>query len=155
YIAAVSKMKDIKRVFMYHGAEHKTIFCYESGAELNIENVRKNKRFHPRCGTSFLLIMVIIGIIVNGIIAAVFPAVTTITALWVAIKLLVLPLVCGIGYEIIRICGRYDNKITAVISAPGMWMQRLTTKEPTDDMIEVAIASLNAVKPENPEEDRW
>jgi len=155
YISCVSLMSDIKRVFMYHGAEHKTIFCYEGGQELTVDNVRKQQRFHPRCGTSFLILMLLIGIVINGLIASTFPAVTQFIVLWVAIKLLMLPLVCGIGYELIKICGRYENIATRIISAPGMWLQRLTTKEPDDTMIEVAIASLQAVKPENPEEDKW
>ncbi|MDO4742632.1 MAG: DUF1385 domain-containing protein [bacterium] len=156
YISAVSRMKDIKRVFMYHGAEHKTIFCYEKGNELTVENVRNNSRFHPRCGTSFLILMLFVGFIVNLILDIVLPdAFTSITALWVAIKIVMLPLICGIGYELIKICGRYENTVTKIISAPGMWMQRLTTKEPDDDMIEVAIVALTAVKPDNPDEDCW
>lgn len=155
YVALVSLMNDIKRVFMYHGAEHKTIFCYEAGLELNVENVRKMKRFHPRCGTSFMILMLVVGILINAALSILFPALTEITALWVAIKILVLPLMCGLGYELIRICGRYDNLLTRIISAPGMWLQRLTTKEPTDSMIEVAIASIEAVLPENPDEDNW
>lgn len=156
YISAVSLMKDIKRVFMYHGAEHKTIFCYEKGEELTVENVRKNSRFHPRCGTSFLILMLFVGFAVNLVLDFALPeAFTSITALWVAVKILMLPLICGIGYELIKICGRYENLATKIISAPGMWMQRLTTKEPDDDMIEVAIAALTMVKPENPDEDCW
>lgn len=155
YIAAVSLMKDIKRVFMYHGAEHKTIFCYEAGLELNVENIRKQSRFHPRCGTSFMFIMLIIGILVSLIISVTFPAVTQIIWLWVSIKILMLPLICGLGYELIKLCGRYDNTLTKIISAPGMWMQRITTKEPEDGMIEVAIRSLEAVIPQNSDEDRW
>lgn len=155
YIAVVSLMNDIKRVFMYHGAEHKTIFCYEQGLELNIENIRKQSRFHPRCGTSFMIIMLVVGIAISVIISISFPALTHYTWLWVSIKILMLPLICGLGYELIRICGRYDNLFTKIISAPGMWLQRLTTKEPDDSMIEVAIRSLEAVLPENPDEDRW
>lgn len=155
YIAAVSLMKDIKRVFMYHGAEHKTIFCYEGGQELTVENVRGQRRFHPRCGTSFMILMLIVSILISAIVSISIPAVTKITAVWVLIKLLLLPVICGVGYELIRVCGRHNNLITRIISAPGMWLQRLTTKEPDDSMIEVAIASLNAVIPENPDEDRW
>ncbi len=147
YVALVGQTKDIKRVFQYHGAEHKSIFCFESGEELNIENVRKNSRFHPRCGTSFMILMLVVGILSSFVIVTLFPSVTKIRILWVAIKLLMLPLVCGIGYELIKICGRHDNIVTRIIAAPGLWVQRLTTKEPEDDMIEVAIASLKAVLP--------
>lgn len=149
YVALVSLMKDIKRVFMYHGAEHKTIFCYEKGLELTVENVRKQKRFHPRCGTSFMILMLVVGILLNLIIVTVYPPITNITILWVAVKILTVPVVCGFGYELIRICGRYDNIITRIVASPGMWVQRLTTKEPDDDMIEVAIESLKAVIPED------
>lgn len=155
YLAAVSYMKDIRRVFMYHGAEHKTIFCYEKGLELNVENVRKQKRFHPRCGTSFMILMLIVSILLSFVIVTVFPSITKHRILWVVIKLLMVPFTCGLGYELIRICGRYDNIFTRAVSAPGRWVQRLTTKEPEDDMIEVAIASLKAVIPEDPEKDRW
>lgn len=155
YLAAVSCMKDIKRVFMYHGAEHKTIFCYEKGLELTVENVRKQKRFHPRCGTSFMILMLVVSIFIGFVVVTIFPKVTNYRILWVAIKFLMLPLICGIGYELIRICGRHDNLLTHIISAPGMWVQRLTTKEPEDSMIEVAIESLKAVIPDDPEKDRW
>lgn len=155
YIAAVSCMKDIRRVFMYHGAEHKAIFCYESGEELTVENVRKNSRFHPRCGTSFMVLMLIVGIVVSGSLSYLFPAVTRHLYIWVPVRLLLIPLICGLGYELIRICGRYDNILTRIIAAPGMWLQRITTKEPDDGMIEVAITALNAVIPENPNADRW
>jgi len=155
YISCVTLMGDIKRVFMYHGSEHKTIFCYESGEELTVANVRKQKRFHPRCGTSFLILMLLIGIIINGLIATIFPIVTKYIVIWVAVKILMIPLVCGLGYELIKICGRYENLATKIISAPGLWLQRLTTKEPDDTMIEVAIASLKAVIPENPDDDKW
>ncbi len=148
YMLLVSRMKDIKRVFSYHGAEHKTIFCYESGEELTVENVRKNKRFHPRCGTSFLILMVLVSIVVSFTISFLFPTLRDITILWVAVKLLTIPLICGLGYELIKACGRYDNTLTRIISAPGMWLQRITTAEPDDGMIEIAIAALNEVKPE-------
>lgn len=154
YMFAVSRMKDIKRVFMYHGAEHKTIFCFESGKELTVENVRPMRRFHPRCGTSFLILMVLVSVIVSSLIAIVFPAVTKIRLVWVLVKILMIPIICGLGYELIKICGRYDNLFTKIVSAPGMWLQRITTCEPDDSMIEVAIASLKAVIPENSEEDR-
>lgn len=148
YVSAISLMKDIKRLFQYHGAEHKTIFCYENGLDLTVENVRKMRRFHPRCGTSFLLIMVILSILINAIILAIFPTLADIRWLWVLIKLLMIPVVCAFGYELLKICGKYDNLFTKVVSAPGLWLQRITTKEPEDDMIEVAIASVKAVLPE-------
>ncbi len=155
YVAAVSCTKDIRRVFMYHGAEHKTIFCYENDEELTVENVRKQSRFHPRCGTSFMILMLIVGILISFLIVTLFPAITGYRAIWVTVKILLVPFVCGLGYELIKICGRYDNRLTRIIAAPGMWVQRLTTKEPEDDMIEVAIASLQAVIPEDPDKDRW
>lgn len=151
YVALTSLTKDIKRVFMYHGAEHKTIFCLENELPLTVENVKKQSRFHPRCGTSFMILMLVVGIIISFLIVTFFPEVTKITALWVAIKILIVPLICGIGYELIKFCGKHNNVITRIISAPGMWVQRLTTKEPEDDMIEVAIAAIEAVLPEDPE----
>ena len=146
YMALVTLNKDIKRVFQYHGAEHKTIFCYEHGLELNVENVRKQTRFHPRCGTSFIVLMLIVGILIGLFIPF--------TNVWLrsAVKILLLPVTVGIGYELIRICGRHDNIITHIIAAPGMWMQHLTTKEPKDEMIEVAIAAMKDVIPENGED---
>lgn len=154
YIWAVSLTKDIKRVFMYHGAEHKTIFCYEKGLELNVENVRKQKRFHPRCGTSFMILMILISIIFSTLIQIMFKGVYDIRWLWVIVKILLIPIICGTGFEVLRICGKYDNVLTKIISAPGLWIQRLTTKEPEDDMIEIAIAALRACEPENPDVDR-
>ncbi len=146
YMALVTLNKDIKRVFQYHGAEHKTIFCYEHGLELNVENVRKQTRFHPRCGTSFIVLMLIVGILIGLFIPF--------TNVWLrsAVKILLLPVTVGIGYELIRICGRHDNIITRIIAAPGVWMQHLTTKEPKDEMIEVAIAAMKDVIPENGED---
>ncbi len=155
YLAIVSQMKDIKRVFKYHGAEHKTIFCYEHGLELTVENVRRQIRFHPRCGTSFMFLMIIVGILISTVIVLVFPHVADYTYVWVPVKILLVPLFCGIGYELIKFCGRHDNLLTRIIAAPGLWVQRLTTKEPDDDMIEVAIASMKPVIPENNEDDRW
>lgn len=167
YLGLMAQMKDIKRVFMYHGAEHKSIFCYERGLELNVENVRKQQRFHPRCGTSFLLIVMVISILVFSIIpwdAETFGAIPGIGRYLVAIpwvitrmilRLLLLPVVAGISYEIIKYAGRHDNAFTRIISAPGMWFQRITTNEPDDSMIEVAIAALTAVIPENKEDDKW
>lgn len=146
YILLVSGMEDMKRVFMYHGAEHKTIFCYESDEELTVENVRKHTRFHPRCGTSFMVLMLVVGIIV-GLFVPVAPF--GIPVLRPVIKILLLPISCGIGYELIKLCGKYDNLATRIIAAPGMWAQRITTKEPDDSMIEVAIAAIKEVIPED------
>lgn len=154
YLGLVSLMKDIRRTFMYHGAEHKTIFCYESGLELTVENVRKERRFHPRCGTSFLIIIVIVSILVSMLIPTVINGWEVPTILRVAIKLLLLPLIMGIGYELIKFAGRHDNVITRIISAPGVWLQRMTVFEPDDDMIECAISSMKLVIPEDGS-DRW
>lgn len=154
YVVLVSLMNDIKRVYMYHGAEHKTIFCYEKGLELTVENVRPQKRFHPRCGTSFMILMILISVILSTVLQLIFPSVYSIPWLWTVAKVLMIPLTCGIGFEVLKICGRYDNIITRIISAPGMWLQRVTTKEPTDDMIEIAIAALKACEPEVPDVDR-
>ena len=157
YMAAVSLMKDIKRTFMFHGAEHKTIFCYEHGLELTVENVRKQKRFHPRCGTSFLILMLLVGIFVSFFIDPLFllifgylPA----TIVRVLIKLALLPLIVGVGYELIKIAGRHNNLFTKIISAPGVWLQHVTVLEPTDDMIECAITAVKEVIPENGS-DNW
>lgn len=149
YLWATSRMKEIRRTFMYHGAEHKTITCYESGLPLTVENVRPQCRFHPRCGTSFLILTLIVSILV-------FTMVTWKT-LWMRIilKILLLPVVCGISYELIRLAGKYENPITRIISAPGMALQHLTTVEPEDDMIECAIAALKPCIPENQEDDQW
>ena len=149
YMAAVSRMKDIHRMFQYHGAEHKTIFCYEAGEELTVENVRRQRRFHPRCGTSFLLIVVIVSVLVTSFVTWSNPW------LRVVLKILLLPVVVGISYEIIKLAGRYTNLCTRMISAPGMWLQHITTQEPEDDMIEVAIASLKPVLPSVEGSDRW
>ncbi len=154
YVYLVSFMKDIKRVFMYHGAEHKTIFCYEKGLELTVENVREQKRFHPRCGTSFMILMILISIIISTLVQMIFPKIYDIYWLWTVTKILLVPLTCGVGFEVLRFCGKYDNTVTRIISAPGMWLQRITTKEPEDCMIEVAIAALKACEPENPDVDR-
>lgn len=154
YMWAVSFMKDIKRVFMYHGAEHKTIFCYEKGLPLTVENVREQKRFHPRCGTSFMILMILISVIFSTVIQMIFPAVYTIKWLWVVAKILMVPLICGVGFEVLKICGKYDNVITRIISAPGLWLQRISTKEPTDDMMEIAIAALKACEPSVPDVER-
>ena len=146
YIIVISRTPDMKRVFMYHGAEHKTIFCYENMEELTVENVRKYKRFHPRCGTSFMIIMLLVGIIIGLFITAKNPLLRTL------IKLLLLPVSCGIGYELIKVCAKYDNPLTKIIAAPGLAAQRITTIEPDDDMIEIAIAAIKRVIPENGED---
>lgn len=154
YMLLVSQMKDIKRVFMYHGAEHKSIFCYENGLELTVENVKKQSRFHPRCGTSFMFVMILLSILLSSVLVLIFPALLEIKrVLWILIKLLILPLVMGLGYEFIRYAGRHDNLLVKVLAAPGLWMQRITTKEPTDDIIEVGISALQAVLTDNPEDD--
>mgnify|MGYP002545681694 CR=1 FL=1 len=154
YVWAVSFMKDIRRVFMYHGAEHKTIFCYESGLPLTVENVRIQRRFHPRCGTSFMILMILISIIFSTVIQLIFPEVYNLAWVWVIVKILLIPIVCGAGFEVLRVCGRYDNLLTRIISAPGLWLQRITTKEPEDDMIEVAIAAIKACEPAVPDVER-
>ena len=146
YIVITSRMPEIHRLFEYHGAEHKTIFCYENNEELTVENVRHHSRFHPRCGTSFIVIMLLLGIIVGFFIPFGNPFIRTI------VKILCIPLIVGIGYEFIRLCGRYDNMLTHIVSAPGLWVQRITTKEPDDSMIEVAIAAMKEVIPENGED---
>ena len=152
YMALVCLLKDIRRTFEYHGAEHKTIFCYEAGLPLTVENVRKQRRFHPRCGTSFLILMLIISIAIGLCINPVYLAITGVPAegiIFTIIKLCLLPLTMGIGYELIKFAGRHDNILTRIISAPGMWLQRITVKEPSDDMIECAIAAFVAVVPED------
>lgn len=153
YIAAVSRMKDIKRTFMYHGAEHKSITCYELGRELTVENVKKCSRFHPRCGTSFIFVMLIFSIVVYTVVAKLFPQIADNRVLWILLKLAFLPLIMGIGYEFIKYAGRHDNLFVKIVSAPGLWMQRLTTKEPTDDIIEIGIEALKAVITDNPKDD--
>lgn len=145
YIWLVAKMPDIKRVFMYHGAEHKSIFCYEAGLDLTVENVRKQKRFHPRCGTSFIFVILIISIFLSSALVVAFPSIDDNRAVWMVVKLLILPLTVGIGYEFIKYAGKHDNFFVRLLSAPGLWMQRITTQEPTDDIIEVGIASVKAV----------
>ena len=141
YLAAISSMKDIRRVFQYHGAEHKTIFCYEANQPLTVENVQKFPRLHPRCGTTFLLIVMLVSIVVFAFLG--WPD------LWLRItsRILLLPVVAGISYEIIRLAARSENSIVHAMIMPGLWLQYLTTRPPDDDMVEVAIASLNAVLP--------
>ena len=156
YMALVSLMKDIRRTFMYHGAEHKTIFCYEHGLPLTVENVRGERRYHPRCGTSFLILMLLVSIVVGIFIPPTMNGInpTAYTFIRTAIKILLIPLVMGIGYELLKFAGRHDNILTKIISAPGMWLQHLTVKEPTDDMIECAITAFKAVIPPD-ESDKW
>ena len=153
YVWAVSFMKDIRRTFMYHGAEHKTIFCFEKGLPLTVENVREQRRFHPRCGTSFMILMLLISVIISTLVQIIFPKVYDLAFWWILIKIALIPLICGIGFEVLKICGKYDNVITKIISAPGMWLQRITTKEPEDGMIEIAIAALEACKAKETEDD--
>jgi uncharacterized protein YqhQ len=149
YLALASRMKDIRRVWMYHGAEHKTIACYEDHQDLIVDNVRLYSRFHPRCGTAFMFIVIIVSIIVFSFVG------------WwdrwlnLLIRFALVPLVAGIAYEIIRLAGRYDNWLTRAIAAPGLWLQRLTTAEPDDSMLEVAITALQAVLPEQTQSDQW
>ena len=149
YLILCSKMKDMKRLFAYHGAEHKTIFCYEKGLPLTVENVRPQARLHPRCGTSFLFVVIIISIIVGSFLRA--------TNTWarIGLKLLVLPIVVGISYEINRWVGRHDNKLSSILSWPGKQMQLITTNEPDDSMIECAIRALELVIPEEVGSDTW
>lgn len=149
YMCVMLLMKDIRRTFMYHGAEHKTIFCYEAGLELTVENVRKMRRFHPRCGTSFMILVLLVGIIVSMFISVDAPLLRT------AIKLLTLPIVVGVGYELIKFAGRHDNVLTRIISAPGVWLQRITTIEPDDGQIECAITALSETLTGNREDDKW
>ncbi len=144
YMLLVSQMKDIKRMFMYHGAEHKSIFCFEAGKELTVENVREMSRLHPRCGTSFMFVMILISIIITSVISIAFPVLRDIRPLWMAIRIPLLPVVMGLGFEFIRFAGCHDNLFVKIVSAPGLWMQRITTNEPTDDIIEVGIAALKA-----------
>lgn len=165
YIMLVSKMGDMKRVFAYHGAEHKTIRCYEAGLPLTIENVRKQTRLHPRCGTSFLLVVMIISIllfsIASTLLLKVFPGLNAIQGsflyrlVMIICKLLMLPLVVAFSYEINRWAGRHENTCSRILAAPGMWFQNFTTNEPDDSMIEVGIIALQAVLPENEGDDRW
>lgn len=151
YLALVSKMKDIQRVFEYHGAEHKSIFCYENGEELTVDNVKKHKRFHPRCGTSFLLFVMVVSIIVFSVMGRFENAFVN-----VLVRIALMPLIAGLSYEIIRFAGKnVDNKWVAWLSKPGLWLQRLTTREPDDKQIEVAIASLKAVIPSDSKLDEW
>lgn len=155
YMWLVSRTKSIKRVFMYHGAEHKTIFCYENGLDLTVENVRKMKRFHPRCGTSFIFVILIISILLTSALVLIFPNLQSVSRLlWILLKFAILPLVTGIGYEFIKYAGKHENALVKALSAPGLLMQRITTVEPTDDVIEVGIEALKACITDNPEDDK-
>ena len=151
YIAMTALLKDIRRTYEYHGAEHKTIACYEAGEELTVENVKKHRRFHPRCGTSFMFLVLFISVLVNTLFRVPWGS------LWVRvpIKLAVLPVVVAIAYEIIKLAGRYDNILTKIVSAPGLWIQRLTTREPDDGQIECAIAAFVPCIPKEKGSDRW
>ena len=149
YMRLCCCMSDIKRLFSYHGAEHKTIFCYEHGKPLTVENVREESRFHPRCGTSFLLVVVVVSILVNAVVRL------DNTFARMGCHLLLLPVVVGISYEINRWCGRHDNWLSAILSAPGKWLQQMTTNEPDDSMIECAIRAMELVIPEEKGSDAW
>ena len=153
YMIAVSRMKDIRRVFSYHGAEHKTIFCYEKRLELTVENVRAQSKHHPRCGTSFLLVVIIVAILINTVVFALFPVDNVV--LRMLVQLLLLPLVVGITYEFNLYVGGHDNPITNFLARPGLWMQNFTTFEPDDSMIEVAIEAMKRVIPAQEGKDAW
>ena len=165
YMLLVSRMEEMKRVFAYHGAEHKTIRCYEAGLPLTVENVRNQTRLHPRCGTSFLLVVMVISILVfsvaSTLILNLVPALAAMRGsflyrlIMILFKLLLLPVVVGITYEINRWAGKHDNGFTRILTAPGMWMQNFTTNEPDDSMIEVGIAAVQAVLPEEEGSDLW
>lgn len=153
YMILVSQMKDMKRVFAYHGAEHKTIRCYEAQLPLTVENARKMTRLHPRCGTSFLFVVMIVSILVFSVVSAVFPVSNLLLRL--VTRLALLPIVVGISYECNRYVGRHYNLFTKIMTAPGMWFQNFTTNEPDDSMLEVAIESLKLVLPEEEGSDQW
>ncbi len=157
YMAAISLMKDIRRTYMFHGAEHKTIFCYEAGLELTVENVRAQRRFHPRCGTSFLILMLLVSVFTSFFIDPIAVAVggAALPLGWrVLVKFALLPLIVGLGYELIKFAGRHDNALTRFISLPGVWLQHLTVLEPEDDMIECAIVAVKRVIPDDGS-DNW
>ena len=149
YMRLICEVGDVKRLFAYHGAEHKTIFCYEHGKPLTVENVRPESRFHPRCGTSFLLVVIVVSILVNSVVRL------SNSFARMGCHLLLLPVVVGVSYEINRWCGRHDNALSAALSAPGKWLQRMTTNEPDDGMIECAIRALELVIPEEKGSDAW
>ena len=149
YLYLSSLLPDIRRVFQYHGAEHKSIACYEAGEELTVENARKNKRLHPRCGTSFLLIVMVISIICFSFMGWQNIWIRTLT------RLALMPVIAGLSYEVIKLAGRYDNFLTRILSFPGLCLQRLTTNEPDDSQLEVALEAIKAVIPESKEDDKW
>ena len=149
YLYLSSLLPDIKRVFEYHGAEHKSIACYEAGEELTVENARKNKRLHPRCGTSFLLIVMVISIICFSFMGWQNIWIRTVT------RLALMPVIAGLSYEVIKLAGRYDNFLTRILSFPGLCLQKLTTNEPDDSQLEVALEAIKAVIPESKEDDKW
>lgn len=149
YMFLCTRFKDLHRVFEYHGAEHKTIACYEAGLPLTVENIRRQSRFHPRCGTSFMILVIIISIFLYAVLP------WTSTGMRIVYKLCMFPLLVGISYEILKWAGRSDSVLSKIVSQPGLWMQRLTTFEPDDSMIEVAIAAVTPVLPEKQEEARW
>ena len=153
YMILVSRMKDIKRVFAYHGAEHKTIFCYEKGLPLTVENVRIQPKHHPRCGTSFLFVVIVVAVLFHSVIFALWPVSNAFAR--IGIQLLLLPLVVGVTYEFNRYVGGHDNPLTSFLARPGMWMQNFTTNEPDDSMIEVAIEAMKRVIPEEKGKDKW
>lgn len=153
YMILISRMKDMRRVFSYHGAEHKTIRCYEAQLPLTVENVRPQTRLHPRCGTSFLFVVVIVSILVSSLFSALWPISNTF--LRILSRLIMLPFIVAISYEFNRLVGRHDNWLTRALSAPGMWFQHFTTNEPDDSMIEVAIAALELLIPEEKGSDQW
>jgi uncharacterized protein YqhQ len=150
YLCLVTLMKDIRRTFMYHGAEHKSIACFEAGDELTPENAAKHRRFHPRCGTSFMFLMILLGVVAGLFIRVINPSLGRIA--YISIRLGILPVIMGLGYEFILFAGKHDNVVTRIVSAPGLWVQRITTKEPTEDMLEVAIISIKcALRDDFPE----
>ena len=153
YLILCSKTKSIHRVFSYHGAEHKTIFCYEKGLELTVENVRAQPKHHPRCGTSFLFVVIVVSILLSSVLFS-FVEVTN-TFARMGLHLLLLPVIVSLTYELNRVVGRYDNRLTRLVSAPGMWLQNWTTFEPDDSMIEVGIRAFTLVLPEEKGKDQW
>ena len=157
YLVLCSRLKDIRRTFQYHGAEHKTIFCYERGLELTVENARKMPRHHPRCGTSFLFVVIVIAVLASCVVFA-LPGIRDVAAnplVRILLHLVLLPLIVSVTYELNRFIGRHDNPVTRFLSAPGLWMQNFTTFEPDDSMLEVAIEALNRVLPEHKGDDTW
>ncbi len=161
YMAAIAQLKQMKRTYEYHGAEHKTIACYEAGKPLTVENIKPMTRFHPRCGTSFIIITLLVSIIVYSVIP-INPAewwgienLALAALLRVIIKLPFLLIIVGISYELIKLAGRYTNIFTKIISAPGLWMQRITTREPDESQIEIAIAAVTPCLPKDGENDNW